>query len=360
MKIVVALSGGVDSSVSIFLLKQAGYDVTALFMKNWDDSNDPDCPAARDYEDALMVADKLGVPLHAFNFAESYWDNVFSHFIEELKQGYTPNPDILCNREIKFKVLLDKAKELGADMLATGHYAQIVNGNLVRGIDRNKDQSYFLYAINRGVLDKVMFPIGALEKSYVRALAKENNLVTHDKRDSTGICFIGKRKFSDFISKYMPPTKGYFKTLEGEILGEHNGAWFYTIGQRKGLGIGGAKGFSSGEAWFVADKDITTHDVIVVQGEDHTALYSDELTATDINWLKSDLPYEFCCSAKIRYRTPDQKCVVTRVGEEGLKIKFDTPVKAATPRQSIVFYQEETCLGGALIETAKKSLLIES
>ncbi len=360
MRIAVALSGGVDSSVSLLLLKEAGHDVIALFMKNWEDDDDPACPAAQDYEDALMICEKLGVSLYAFNFCESYWNNVFSQFIDELKLGFTPNPDILCNREIKFKVLLDKAKELNADLLATGHYAQIQDGQLVRGIDQNKDQTYFLYAIERDVLSKVIFPIGGYEKSVVRDLAKKHDLITHDKRDSTGICFIGKRKFSDFISKYMPPTKGLFKTLDGEVLGEHNGAWFYTIGQRKGLGIGGA-----GDAWFVASKDIQTHDVFVVQGEDHPALLKTIIYATDLNWLIDDpLNSSFSsplkCTAKIRYRTKDQECKVTRLDDNLYQIEFEVPVRAATDRQSIVFYQNKICLGGGLISLEKKSLLIES
>ncbi len=353
MRVAVALSGGVDSSVSLYLLKQQGHDVIAMFMKNWDDSEDSSCPAARDYEDALMVADKLGIPLYAFDFSTAYWDNVFDHFLQELKLGYTPNPDILCNREIKFKVLLEKAAELGAEMLATGHYARVVGGNLCRGLDPTKDQSYFLYAINREVLDKVIFPIGEFEKSDVRKIAKENGLITHDKRDSTGICFIGKRKFSDFIAKYMPPQKGYFRSIDGKVLGEHNGAWFYTLGQRKGLGIGGP-----GDAWFVVDKNIETHDVFVVQGEDHPLLLSQEIFATEINWIyKEGPPDRFRASAKIRYRTQDEPCTVERIDDEQWRIHFDEPVRAATPRQSVVFYQGEICLGGAMI--SKKSLLIE-
>ncbi len=350
MRIAVALSGGVDSSVSLHLLKQQGHDLIAIFMKNWDDEEDPFCPAARDYEDALMVADKLGIPLYAFDFSSEYWDNVFGYFLEELKQGYTPNPDILCNREIKFKVLLEKAHELGADKLATGHYARVIEGNLCRAVDPTKDQSYFLYAIEREVLDQVLFPIGSLEKTEVRRIAKEEGLITHDKRDSTGICFIGKRKFSEFISKYMPPQKGYFRTAEGKILGEHNGAWFYTIGQRKGLGIGGP-----GDAWFVIDKNVETHDVFVVQGENHPSLLTQEIFATDINWVaKGDMPHQFQATAKIRYRTQDEPCIVERVGENQILVRFNEPVRAATPRQSIVLYQGEICLGGALIAPSKK------
>lgn len=356
MKIVLALSGGVDSSVSLSLLKDAGHDVVAIFMKNWDDDDDPHCPAALDYEDALMVCEKLKVPLYSFNFSESYWDQVFSSFIDDLKLGYTPNPDILCNREIKFKVLLEKAKELNADVLATGHYAQIIDGKLARGLDANKDQTYFLYAIQRDVLKQVMFPIGGLEKSKVREIAKEKGLITHNKRDSTGICFIGKRNFSEFISKYMPPTKGVFKTLDGEVLGEHNGAWFYTIGQRKGLGIGGP-----GDAWFVARKDIKTHDVYVVQGENNPALSKKIIYAHDLNWLVDDptLVEPYRCTAKIRYRTPDVPCVIERIDEDVCKIEFDDPVRAPTDRQSVVFYQDNICLGGGLISLAKKSLLVE-
>ena len=372
MKIAVALSGGVDSSVSLLLLKEAGHDVVAIFMKNWDDDDDPNCPAAQDYEDALMVCQKLNVPLYAFDFCESYWNNVFSSFIEDLKKGYTPNPDILCNREIKFKVLLEKARELNANYLATGHYAKVQGGGargdlstseptegpqLLRGVDRNKDQTYFLYAIERDVLNEVIFPIGHLQKSVVRDLAKEHGLITANKRDSTGICFIGKRKFSDFIAKYMPPTKGVFKTLDGKVVGEHNGAWFYTIGQRKGLGIGGP-----GDAWFVSGKDISTHDVFVVQGEDHPALLKDVIYAHDLNWLVDDplLHKNTCrCSAKIRYRTEDQPCEIEVLDKGVCKIKFDDPVRAPTERQSVVFYQDQICLGGGLIALEKKSLLVE-
>lgn len=356
MKVVVALSGGVDSSVALYLLKEAGHDVTALFMKNWDDKDDPHCPATQDYEDALMVADRLNVPLYAFNFAQDYWDRVFTQFLADLQKGYTPNPDILCNREIKFQVLLEKAQELGGDFIATGHYACIENGLLKRGLDPNKDQSYFLYAIDRKALASTLFPIGHFNKPDVRKIAESQGLITHNKRDSTGICFIGKRNFRDFIATYLPPTQGVFSTPEGKIVGHHSGAWFYTIGQRKGLGIGGP-----GEPWFVIDKNIQTHTVTVVQGDDHPDLWQQTLYAQELNWLLANAPsLPLKCSAKIRYRSVDQPCTLYQHDEHTLKIEFDSPVRAVTPGQSIVFYQGEICLGGGCILPIKKTLYVEA
>lgn len=345
-KVVVAMSGGVDSSVAALLLKEAGYDVVGLFMKNWEET-DSECCAAKDYQDALDAAETLKIPLYTVNFAKDYWDRVFQSFLQDLQKGATPNPDILCNREIKFSCLLKKALSLGASYLATGHYVRKSSNNqLLRGVDSNKDQSYFLYTINESILQKTLFPIGEIEKPQVREIAKKAGLITADKKDSTGICFIGKRQFAPFIAKYLPAAKGVFQTEDGEILGEHKGAWFYTIGQRKGLGIGGP-----GDAWFVAKKDIHTHTVTLVQGENHPLLFTQEIQATEVSWVneKPELPYR--CTAKIRYRSQDVPCALYPLGSDSLKIIFDKPVRAVTSRQAIVFYQKNICLGGGFIKT---------
>ncbi len=343
LKIAVGLSGGVDSSTSIYLLKELGHEVCGLFMKNWED--DEECPALRDYEDALSVCAELDVPLYSFNFSKDYLDKVFSQFLDGLKKGYTPNPDILCNREIKFTSLLQKALELGYDYLATGHYAQIKDGMLVKGNDLTKDQSYFLYTLKREELDKVIFPIGHLPKKEVRTLAEKRNLITHNKKDSTGICFIGKRNFKEFIGQYIPSQEGVFQTPEGKIVGRHQGAFFYTIGQRKGMGIGG-----EGDAWFVAEKNIDTGVVTVVQGEDHPLLYKNSLTATNLSFVNTppqEFPYR--CKAKIRYRQNDQECTIVKIENGKAFVEFDKPQRAVTPSQSIVFYDNDICLGGGII-----------
>lgn len=348
MKIAVGMSGGVDSSVTALLLKEAGHDVIGIFMKNWDEDDDNDnktCPAIQDYEDALSVCQKLNIPLYSFNFSAEYWDQVFLGFLDDLKKGFTPNPDIFCNREIKFNVLMQKAFELGAEKLATGHYANISpQFELVRGIDKNKDQSYFLFTLTSNILEKVLFPVGAYNKEDIRKIAEKGGLLTHNKKDSTGICFIGKRKFKDFITTYMPPAKGVFQTPDGKIVGEHNGAWYYTIGQRKGMGIGGP-----GDAWFVIDKNISTQVVTVVQGEDNPLLLSDSLLANDLTWVQNPPKTPYTCTAKIRYRQDDQECTIEKIENGTAHIKFLTPQRAVTPRQAIVFYQGETCLGGGLI-----------
>ena len=339
------MSGGVDSSVAAFLLKSQGYEVMGLFMKNWEEKDDEGvCRSTQDYEDAACVADLLGIPLYSVNFVQEYWDLVFSHFIEELKLGYTPNPDILCNKEIKFQVFFDKAKSLGADLLATGHYCQVTpQGQLLKGNDRLKDQSYFLHAVNREVLTQVLFPIGHLSKRQVREIAKREGLSVHDKKDSTGICFIGKRNFKEFISRYIPYHPGEFQNLQGEVIGQHDGAAYYTIGQRKGLGIGGP-----GDAWFVVGKDMEHNVIFIEQGEDHPALYANQLHATALTFIVETLPFR--CRAKIRYRQEDQECTIENLEENQITVTFDNPQRAITPRQSIVFYQGETCLGGALID----------
>ena len=285
--VVVGMSGGVDSSVAALLLKKQGYRVIGLFMKNWEEKDENGvCTSAREYEDVVKVCEHLDIPYYSVNFVQEYWENVFSHFIEELKLGHTPNPDILCNREIKFQVFLAKAKSLGADFLATGHYCQIQQSSegplLLKGFDPGKDQSYFLYTLKQDILKEVLFPVGHLPKDEVRKIAAENGLSTAGKKDSTGICFIGERNFKNFVSQYIPYHQGSFLTLDGKEVGTHEGMAYYTIGQRKGIGIGGA-----GEAWFVVGKNAETNAVYVAQGTDHAALYSDTLTATDITWIAS-------------------------------------------------------------------------
>jgi tRNA-specific 2-thiouridylase len=343
-KVVIGMSGGVDSSVSALLLKQQGYEVIGLFMRNWEDK-DGTCTASQDYDDIVRVCNTIDIPYYTINFAQEYMDTVFSHFIRELKLGYTPNPDILCNREIKFKVFFQKAMELGADYLATGHYAQTQDGQLLRSVDPDKDQTYFLYTLKKETLEKVLFPIGHLKKTEVRQIAKEHGLSTAEKKDSTGICFIGERKFRDFISEYIPYQEGHFQTLAGQTVGTHQGAAFFTIGQRKGLKIGGP-----GEAWFVVDKDIHRNVVFVEQGDDHPALYKTTLTATEISWVSGVAPQTpFRCTSKIRYRQVDQECLIEKIEDDKLFVSFPLPQRAITPRQAIVFYDGQICFGGALI-----------
>jgi tRNA-specific 2-thiouridylase len=336
------MSGGVDSSVAAYLLKQQGYKVIGLFMKNWEEEG---CPAVTDYEDVVSVCERLEIPYYSVNFSKEYWESVFTHFIHELSLGYTPNPDILCNKEIKFKVLLQKALEIGGDYLATGHYARVGSDfSLLRGLDGNKDQSYFLYTLKQDILRKVLFPVGDLPKPEVRRIAKEIGLVTSEKKDSVGICFIGKRNFKEFVSKYIPYREGVFKTLEGKTVGRHDGAAYYTLGQRKGLGIGGA-----GEAWFVVRKDVKENVVFVAQGDDHEALYSEALFATDVSFVGDQPSFPCRCTAKVRYRQEDQSCTIEGYNEGVLFVRFDKPQRAVTERQSIVFYEGEVCLGGAVI-----------
>ncbi|MCB1107729.1 MAG: tRNA 2-thiouridine(34) synthase MnmA [Chlamydiia bacterium] len=346
MKIAVALSGGVDSAVSLYLLKKEGHDVFALFMKNWEEEDEGSCIAEKDADDARAVCDLLDVPFYPVNFTKEYWENVFTDFLEEIKLGHTPNPDILCNREIKFKALFEKAKSLGANALATGHYCQTERGSLLKGNDPKKDQSYFLYAIKENTLNEVLFPIGHLEKKEVRKIAKEANLPLFNKKDSTGICFIGKRNFRQFLEQYLPHEPGIIETIDGKKIGTHDGIYYYTIGQRKGMGIGGA-----GEAWFVAQKQKETRKLIVAQGENHPALFAPALTATDISWIGSPPSFPLKCKAKIRYRQVEEPCTVTSE-QEVLYVTFDKEQRAITPRQSVVFYDDNRCLGGAIIKEA--------
>jgi tRNA-uridine 2-sulfurtransferase len=354
--VVVGMSGGVDSSVSALLLKQQGYDVIGLFMKNWEEKNDQGvCRSAEDFDDVRRVCDQIAIPYYGVNFVEEYRTQVFSQFIEDFKQGLTPNPDILCNREIKFKVFLQKALELGASFLATGHYCQNISTpqgfSLVKGVDTTKDQTYFLYTINRSILKNVLFPIGDIEKREVREIARRHQLATSDKKDSTGICFIGERDFRLFLSQYIEAQPGRFETLTGKVVGRHQGAAYYTLGQRKGLGIGGA-----GEAWFVVGKDLQRQVVFVEQGSDHQALYCDDLVAGQLSWIQEPPPvFPFHCQAKVRYRQEDQPCVIESIEGNQAFVTFPIPQRAVTPGQSIVFYEGATCLGGGVIQQAGPS-----
>jgi tRNA-specific 2-thiouridylase len=355
--VVVGMSGGVDSSVTALLLKEQGYNVIGLFMKNWEEKDeDGVCRSAKEYEDVVRVCDQLEIPYYSVNFVKEYWERVFSQFLDEFKLGYVPNPDVLCNREIKFKVLLDKAMEIGGDFLATGHYCQkrTHEGSyqLVKGLDPNKDQSYFLYTIGQGALSKVLFPVGNLMKPEVRAIARKHHLATSEKKDSTGICFIGKRDFKEFLSKYIAYHPGPFKTLAGKVVGEHSGSAYYTPGQRKGLGIGG-----EGEAWFVVGKDVAKNEVYIEQGKESPALFCDELTATEASFVSGHFSHKlpFRCHAKVRYRQSDQECEITKIEDGRLHVRFAIPQRAVTERQSIVFYQGDVCLGGAMIEKAGPS-----
>ncbi len=357
IKIAVGMSGGVDSSVVAYLLKQKGYDVFGIFMKNWEEKDENgECRSKNDYEDVARVCEHIGIPYYSVNFCKEYEEDVFSHFLEEIQKGFTPNPDILCNREIKFKALLNKALSLGANFLATGHYASIQDIDdkkaLCKGLDNTKDQSYFLYTLKSNLLEKILFPLGNMEKKEVRKIAKEIDIPVHSKKDSTGICFIGKRNFKDFLHNYIAYKKGSFIDLEGNALGEHQGSAFYTIGQRKGLGIGGP-----GDAYFVASKDIKNNTVTLAQGSEHPALFASKLTATDISFV-GNLPIEFPvrCKAKIRYRQVEQPCTIEKIDGDTIFVCFDEPQRAITLRQSIVFYMENICLGGAMIASIGDTL----
>ncbi|WP_404420111.1 tRNA 2-thiouridine(34) synthase MnmA [Marinospirillum sp.] len=355
-RVIVGMSGGVDSSVSALLLKQQGYQVEGLFMKNWEEDDGTEyCTAKEDYADAQAVCDKLGIKLHAANFAAEYWDFVFEHFLAEYKAGRTPNPDILCNREIKFKAFLEYAQVLGADLIATGHYVRKGRDDqgkalLLRGLDNNKDQSYFLHAVGHREIDLTLFPVGELEKPEVRRLAEEHDLVTAKKKDSTGICFIGERRFSDFLKRYLPAQPGKIITDQGEVIGEHAGLMYYTLGQRQGLGIGGVKGYPDAP-WFVAAKNLDTNELTVVQGEDHPLLFTDGLICSPPDWVAGQPPAKaFSCTAKVRYRQADQECQVTLLDSGQCQVTFTQPQRAVTPGQSVVFYDRDVCLGGGVIE----------
>lgn len=350
----IGVSGGVDSSVAALLLARRGMPLAGLFMQNWEeDERFGPCRAAEDRKDAVAICAQLGIPFHARNFAREYWDQVFEHFLSEYRVGRTPNPDVLCNREIKFKTFLDHARDLGADRIATGHYARndCRDGQwrLLRGRDDNKDQSYFLYALGQDQLAATLFPVGELAKPEVRRIAREAGLSIHAKKDSTGICFIGERDIREFLGRYIPAQTGQILTPQGARVGEHQGAWYYTLGQRGGLGIGGRRD-SSGEPWYVVGKDVGKNILYAVQGNANQWLQSTRLVASELSWVSGSAPTaEFRCSAKIRYRQPDQECLV-RVNGNECHVQFDQAQRAATPGQSIVFYDGECCLGGGVIE----------
>ncbi|MBN6071163.1 tRNA 2-thiouridine(34) synthase MnmA [Aggregatibacter actinomycetemcomitans] len=359
-KVICGMSGGVDSSVSAFILQQQGYQVEGLFMKNWEEDDDTDyCTAAADLADAQAVCEKLGIKLYKINFAAEYWDNVFEHFLSEYKAGRTPNPDILCNKEIKFKAFLEYAAEdLGADYIATGHYVRRRgaddNAQLLRGLDNNKDQSYFLYTLSKTQVGQSLFPVGDIEKPIVRAIAEDLGLVTAKKKDSTGICFIGERKFKDFLARYLPAQPGNIRTVDGEIIGRHDGLMYHTLGQRKGLGIGGVKGAGE-DAWYVVEKDLVNNELIVAQGHDHSALLSTGLIAQQLHWVdRLPIRAPLRCTVKTRYRQTDVPCTIEPINDETIKVIFDEPQIAVTPGQSAVFYLDEVCLGGGIIEKQLK------
>jgi tRNA-uridine 2-sulfurtransferase len=366
--VIVAISGGVDSAVTAMLLKQAGLKLTAIFMKNW---NEPDefgqCSWEEDVGDALDVCEKLDIPINTVDLSQSYWDGVFAEFLREYRLGRTPNPDILCNREVKFKAFMEHIDSLGGDLVATGHYAQIGTKprknqsdeepgkfELLRGLDTNKDQSYFLYALGQPQLARSLFPIGGLDKGVVRNLAKQADLALHAKRDSTGICFIGERKFREFLSGYISIKPGPIKTLDDRIIGEHDGAALYTIGQREGLGIGGVKGYPQGP-WFVTSKNAETNELYVTQGHSHAALMSDALIADTVHWISGEQPLSpFSCTAQTRYRQKDEDCDVFLRSDDTIEVKFRRPQRAVTPGQSVVLYNGPICLGGAIIDSTSK------
>lgn len=354
-RIVVGLSGGVDSSVAALLLVEQGYDVHGLFMKNWEDAVDTGyCAAAEDLEDARAVCETLHIPLHQVNFTAEYQQRVFRYFLDEYRAGRTPNPDVLCNTEIKFKAFLEHARRLGADYIATGHYVRCVERDgrwhLLKGGDPGKDQSYFLHGLNQAQLAGALFPVGGLLKAQVRERAAAAGLLTHAKKDSTGICFIGERRFREFLSRYLPAQPGPIQTPNGATVGAHAGLMFHTIGQRQGLGIGGRKA-GSGEPWYVAGKDLARNTLMVVQGHDHPALFQRRLRASPLHWIADEPPaLPLTCAAKIRYRQSDQPCVVESSDEQGAEVGFTEPQRAIAPGQSVVFYHGDECLGGGIIE----------
>jgi tRNA-specific 2-thiouridylase len=357
--IIVGMSGGVDSSVAALLLKEQGHHVEGVFMKNWEgDDSDTYCPASVDMADAQAVCDQLDIELHRVNFASEYWENVFAHFLSEYRAGRTPNPDILCNKEIKFTAFLQFAKQRGADFIATGHYARCHQNDdqfqLLKGLDNQKDQSYFLHALSQSQLASSLFPIGELEKPHVRALAEKAGFKNHIKKDSTGICFIGERKFKTFLSEYLPAKPGNIESVNGEVLGTHDGLMFHTMGQRQGLKIGGKKNASE-SPWYVVAKDMPRNVLIVAQGHDHPELFAPALIANQIHWINETPDFPLKAAAKTRYRQTDQACIINKINATDYQIIFDEPQRAITPGQSVVFYQENVCLGGGIIVSKDSS-----
>lgn len=351
--VVVGMSGGVDSSVAALLLKEQGYKVIGIFMKNWDEKDEfGECSATKDAEDARRVCEKIGIPFYTINFVDKYWNHVFTYFLDELKMGRTPNPDVLCNKEIKFKAFLDYAMKLGADYLATGHYARVDEKDgryrLLKGEDNNKDQTYFLCMLGQDQLEKTLFPLGGMNKREVKEIAKRAGFETAYKKESTGICFIGERNFKNFLKNYLPAKPGYIKTLDGKVVGKHDGLMYYTLGQRKGLGIGGQ---GSGEPWFVVDKDLDNNILYVVQGDKHPFLYSKGIIATGLHWISGKIPdSSFRCGVKLRYRQPDQGAVVYFRENNTCEVVFDEPERAVTPGQFAVFYDGDECIGAGTID----------
>ena len=349
------MSGGVDSSVAAYLLHEQGFDIEGLFMKNWEEDDDEEyCSASVDLADAQSICDQISIPLHTVNFSSEYWDRVFEYFLTEYKAGRTPNPDIICNKEIKFRAFLEHALTLDADYIATGHYANCEisdsEASLYKGLDANKDQSYFLHTLDQQQLSKSLFPIGKMEKSEVRKIAKQKRFDTFDKKDSTGICFIGERKFRDFLKNYIPSKHGEIRTLDDKKIGEHEGVMFYTIGQRQGLGIGGQRDQSE-EPWYVTDKNIDSNCLYVAQGRDHQSLYHSKLVTQDFHWIAGKPPTSLAnLKAKTRYRQSDQACSILLITDKIYEISFVKPQWAITPGQSVVLYQDDKCLGGAIIE----------
>lgn len=358
-RVIVGMSGGVDSSVAAFLLKQQGYEVEGLFMKNWEeDDNSEYCTAKQDLMDAQQVCQRLKIKLHEANFAAEYWDNVFRSFLADYQKGRTPNPDVLCNREIKFNVFLDYARLLGADFIATGHYARLdstASGQvrLLKAADSNKDQSYFLQSVSAQQFQACLFPLGDLQKQVVRTLAQEQGFDNYRKKDSTGICFIGERRFSDFLKTYLPNNPGPVKSVEGVSLAQHQGLMYHTIGQRQGLGIGGIKGLNE-LPWYVVEKDLENNELIVAQGNDHPALFCSAMTVSDLHWINSQPDLSKGLNVKVRYRQADQGCIVETSGSQ-LEVHFKQPQRAVTPGQWACFYRGEHCLGGGVINTVHKS-----
>jgi tRNA-uridine 2-sulfurtransferase len=358
--VIVGMSGGVDSSVTAWLLLQQGYEVQGLFMSNWDEDEDGYCTAAEDYQDARKVCEQLGIALHKVSFAGEYRERVFSYFLDEYRAGRTPNPDVLCNREIKFGVCFDYARRLGAQYVATGHYARVEHSpsaRLLKGLDPEKDQSYFLHAMPSDALARTLFPIGAMRKNEVRQIARDLTLPVFDKKDSTGICFIGERPFAEFLARYLPAQPGDIETSEGRKLGQHGGLMYYTLGQRQGLRIGG-RSDSSEAAWYVADKDLLRNALVVVQGHDHPALLRSSLRASQLTWVAGQPPAaSFRCAAKVRYRQADQPCEVQILPDGNCDVRFDVTQRAVTPGQYVVFYADQECLGGGVIEASLSSSL---